>query len=193
MSKSKMMVLSLGLVMLFTPTEVSSETIRDDYMEGEIHNRIEEIGTQNVEEVEVVSTHAEFIPIEVEEEVSKKDTKEVKPEYRTVNCELTFYTDLAVCNGSNAGKNAIGGYLSKTSIAIPRKSMPFGTKIDLGEYGIRYADDVGSPKYIKIKDDGTYIFDVFMPRIKGESDKQYKDRIMSYGRVKTTAKIYDQE
>lgn len=112
-------------------------------------------------------------------------------EYVEVDCELTFYTSLAVCNSAeNVGKNAIGGYLTETSIAIPRNSMPFGTKVEIDGYGVRYADDVGHKDYIKIKEDGTYRFDIFIPRLDGESDETYHKRIMNMGRVRTTAKIY---
>lgn len=112
--------------------------------------------------------------------------------HKTVSAELTFYTSLASCNGeANVGRNAIGGFLSSTSIAIPRGSMPFGTHIYIEGVGMRIADDVGHPNYIRIKDDGTYIFDIYCPRLNGENDDDYKSRIMSYGRVKTKARIYD--
>lgn len=124
-----------------------------------------------------------------------------------VDALLTFYTDLASCNSyENKGKNAIGGYLTKTSIAIPRKSMPFGSEITLSslpnslvsDYGDsvtykRIADDVGSTKYIKINSNGSYRLDVFCPRLYGETDREYKARINSYGVHSTTAIIYERD
>ena len=131
-------------------------------------------------EEEFVSTIAEMMTMPEEE----------KKEYIEVKAICTFYTSLASCNGDNLGLTASGKYLSNTSIAIPRKSMPYGTKIEVEGIGTRYADDCGSTKHIRIMEDGTYRFDVYMPRIKGESDSQYKKRVVSYGKLETTAKIY---
>ena len=131
-------------------------------------------------EEEFISTIAEMMVMPEEE----------KKEYIEVKAICTFYTSLASCNGDNAGRNAIGGYLSETSIAIPRKSMPYGTMIEVKGVGVRYADDCGSKKHIRIMEDGTYRFDVYVSRIKGESDSQYKKRVTNYGKFETTAKIY---
>lgn len=137
------------------------------------------------------SIHSEYVM--TEDELEQQRIAALP--YVEVPCELTFYTDMAICNGQNAGKNAIGGVLSQTSIAVPsidgKPIIPYGTRIDIGsQYGMRIADDTGNEKYIRVKKDGTIIFDVFIPRLKGENDRDYKARIMNMGRIKTTAKIY---
>lgn len=118
-----------------------------------------------------------------------------EPEYyEEIDVVATFYTSLEECNGEgNAGKNAIGGELVATSLAVPRDSIPFGTKVYIEGIGLRIADDVGNPEYIKINPNGSYRLDVFMERIPGETDKQYKARIMRMGVVRTTAKVYYEE
>lgn len=112
-------------------------------------------------------------------------------EYIEVKAICTFYTSLESCNGSgNSGKNAVGGCLNKTSIAIPRNSMPYGTVIEIDKIGTKVADDCGNGKYIKINEDGSYRFDIYVPRLHGENDKEYKERVLMIGKLETMAKIY---
>lgn len=126
----------------------------------------------------------------IESEQDKED------EYVEINVELTFYTELASCNGNDSKLTASGEKLNSSTIAVPRKKnstkpvFPFGTKVDIEGYGERVVMDTGNPKYLKVKSDGTYIIDVFMPRLKGESDKEYRKRISDMGRVESTAKVY---
>ena len=116
--------------------------------------------------------------------------------YKEINCELTFYTSLASCNGDSSCLTASGEYLNSKTIAVPRQNdstkpiYPFGTKVEIEGYGEKLVQDTGNPSYLKIKDDGTVIIDVFIPRINGESDNQYLQRVSDMGRVQTTAKVY---
>ena len=119
--------------------------------------------------------------------------------YYEFDVELTYYTDLYVCNGRYDKLTASGVKLNPSTVAVPRKVgskkplIPFGTEIEIDGIGTRISQDTGSPKYIKVKEDGTMILDVFMPRLNGESDKQYKARIMKLGRTKSKARIYIKE
>ena len=116
--------------------------------------------------------------------------------YKKIKCELTFYTDTASCNGSSSCLTASGEYLNTKTIAVPRQEnstkpiYPFGTKVEIEGYGEKLVQDTGNPNYLKIKNDGTVIIDVFIPRNSGESDGQYLQRVRSMGRVQTTAKVY---
>lgn len=113
-----------------------------------------------------------------------------------IKIELTYYTSLAICNGSNSGLTASGVPLNENTIAVPRKKgstrpiVPFGTKIYIEGIGVKIAEDTGNPNYIKVKDDGTWIIDVYVPRNKGENDKEYHRRIMQMGRTQTEGIVY---
>lgn len=193
MSKSKQMaMLLIGMLTIVIPTTtLSGDEKLDEYKNEQIiTTRIKEEETVDI--ATFVSAHQEIVQ---DEEVEPEEIIEEK-NYIEIKCELTFYTDLASCNGDNSKLTASGAKLNNKTLAVPRKKdstkpvFPFGTKVEIDGYGERTVEDTGNPKYLKQKSDGTYIFDVFMARNKGETDKQYKARIMSYGRVQTTAKVY---
>lgn len=122
--------------------------------------------------------------------------QETSNSYKIINVELTFYTSLASCCGNNLGITASGVKLNNMTIAVPRKvnsTKPmynFGTIIEINGYGKKRVEDTGNPKYLKIKPDGRIIIDIFIPREQGESDVEYRKRILNMGRVHTTAKVY---
>lgn len=122
--------------------------------------------------------------------------EEEKEKYIEINVECTFYTSLASCNGDSLGLTASGVKLNTMTVAVPRKKdstkplYPFSTKIYIEEIGERLVEDTGNPNYLKIKEDGTVIIDVYVPRNKGETDAQYKSRVLKMGRFNTTAKVY---
>lgn len=182
MSKSKVMMLSLGLVILFTPMKISSAQIVDDYMEVEIHNRTKEIIEEvKLEEEEVISTHAGFIQIEVEEEV------EIESEWIDVNIHVSYYTDLPIENTPNKPTtDAIVNKLIHGTIAIPR-DLPLHTTFVIDGFDGEYVGrDRGSKKYIKWLSDDTMKIDMYIPRNKGESDSAYYKRVNNMGITKTT-------
>ena len=184
MSKSKVMMFSLGLAILFAPMEISSTQILDDYMEVEIHNRTKEIIEEvKLEETEFMSTHAEFIQIEVKEEVK------VKSEWINVNLHVSYYTDLPIENTPNKPTtDAQGNKLIKSTIAIPR-DLPLGTKFIIDGFDGEYVGrDRGSKKYIKWLSEDTMKIDMHIPRNKGESDSTYYKRVNNMGVTKTTGR-----
>lgn len=80
--------------------------------------------------------------------------------------------------------------------------MKFGTKIEFeqlapqymidydGEYMVRIADDTGNPNHIRKMEDGTYRLDVFCPKLPNETDTEYYDRVVAYGKTETKIKVY---
>ena len=126
----------------------------------------------------------------------ENDTIKPKENYKTINVECTFYTSLSVCNGDSNCLTASGEYLNSKTIAVPRQDgstnpiYPFGTKVEIKGYGEKLVQDTGNPKYLKIKDDGTVIVDIFIPKESNESNSQYLQRVRNMGRVQTTAKVY---
>lgn len=211
-NKKRVTFLTLSLFLISSPTAIMLdnkmiENLDSEYLIEPVVASVELTDTKqstNTEYNEFVSTIAEFA-LEMKEEERQKSNQIKKKNYIDIDVEVTYYTGLASENGSkNAGKNAIGGYLSNTSIAIPRKDdlVKYGTKIEFSNLGkkymddyngkhlIRIADDCGRPKHIRVREDGVYRMDVYCPRIGNETDDEYWSRVDSYGKYKTTAKVY---
>ena len=120
--------------------------------------------------------------------------QEAKKNGKTINIEISFYTDLIEENSHLGGIDAQGNPLIWGTIAVPR-SVELGTKFEIKGYeGTTFvARDRGSIKHIRIKEDGTYRIDMFIPRQNGEDDDQYWLRVNNLGKVKTTALMYKEE
>lgn len=124
-------------------------------------------------------------------------------EYIRKKAIVTYYTHLPQCTGDGDGITASGTKVSETSVAIPRKDnlLNFGDTIIFeslspkymedynGNYLTRIADDTGNPNYIKKIDDETYRLDVFCPKLPNESNEQYYNRVLSYGKTETNILI----
>lgn len=197
MSQSKLMIGVVGLaIFILAPIQLSSSKISDDSMETHIETRTKELNNEVLNEVKLQNKkeEVEFISIQQEEVVELEEVK-----YKEINCELTFYTSLSSCNGDDSMLTASSVKLNPMTVAVPRKQgskkpvFPFGTKIYIEGIGERIVEDTGNPNYLKVKDDGTYILDVYVPRNKGEDDKTYHRRVLALGRVNTTAKVYLEE
>lgn len=109
-----------------------------------------------------------------------KNSKE-SPTYGTpVTLTLTFYGDFAYENGGYAGINAYGNKLAKGMVAS--NVHPRGTKFKLSSGETLTVEDRGGSNFNNYNR-----LDVFVPRIKGESDRQYAKRISNYGVKKVRA------
>lgn len=120
------------------------------------------------------------------EEAERKAKAEAEKKYKEVEANISFYTNLPSENGGYS-ITAQGHKHKSTTIAAP-KDIPFGTKIDCGEYGIKVVDDRGGA--IKYDSKGRMKLDVFVPRNSGESDSSYKNRVQQMGRKYITVKVY---
>lgn len=194
MTQSKLVLGVVGLaVFTLAPIHLSSSQILSENMESHIKTRTTEERIVESKQIKLrsVEPQVEFVSIRQENVVEV-----IEEPYEEIECELTFYTDLYSCNGSDDKLTASGAILNSKTVAVPRKKgstkpvFPFGTNIVIEGIGERIVEDTGNPNYLKIKEDGTYILDVYVPRNKGEKDKAYKKRILEMGRVTTTAKVY---
>lgn len=175
-----------------------------ELMDEEYIARLEE---SQKEPYNFISTISESIRGNLMVGEQKEVKKEEKKDYVMIDVIVSYYTSVEEENGNGLeGRNAIGGYLSNTSIAIPRVTensiVKYGSVIefeDLGEaymkdyngkYLKRIADDCGSPKHIRIREDGVYRMDIYCPKFPNESKSQYIKRVNNYGKYKTTAKVY---
>lgn len=120
--------------------------------------------------------------------------EEEEQKYIDINVEISFYTALVEENTYLGGIDAQGNPLVWGTLAVPR-SVKLGTKFEIEGYeGTTFvARDRGSVKHIRIKEDGTYRIDLFVPRKQGENDYQYWKRVNDYGKIKRKAKMYIEE
>jgi TolA-binding protein len=93
-----------------------------------------------------------------------------------IKMKLTFYGDFASENGGYAATDAQGNKLVAGTIAS--NAYSFGTKFTFNNQVFTVRDRGGKSLNNPNK------LDVFVPRLKGESDLAYKKRILKYG-VKT--------
>lgn len=188
MSKSRKMMIALGLALVFAPITASSSNliVGENMEETNITRTIEE---EVVQEVDFKSTVAEMHieQLKIEKELSKKEIPE--KEYIEIDCEITFYTSLLCENTQYGAVDAQSNPLKWGMIAIPR-DYELGTKFEFdGIDGTFTGTDRGSKKSIRIKNDGVIRIDMFIPRNKGESDSAYYQRVNNYGRFKTKGRI----
>lgn len=117
--------------------------------------------------------------------------EEEEKKYIEINVEISFYTSLIEENTPLGGIDAQGNPLVWGTLAVPR-SVKLGTKFEIEGYegNTFVARDRGSVKHIRIKEDGTYRIDMFVPRKQGENDSQYWQRVNNYGKIKRKAKMY---
>ena len=97
-----------------------------------------------------------------------------KPQIEQAVFTITFYTSLPD-EGGGLGLTASGKNVSYGMVA--NNHLPFGTKIQLEGLGVFTVEDRGSKTHFKDPNK----LDVFIPRQKGESDSQYKSRVLAMG------------
>lgn len=117
--------------------------------------------------------------------VSNSPSSQTNKEITSLNSEmftLTFYTSLAEENSGYEGLNAYGGNLQYGQVAS--NVYPEGTQIRLDGMGTFEVKDTGGQDF-----NSDNRLDVFIPRLNGESDSDYKDRVLALGRVEVRGYI----
>lgn len=92
-----------------------------------------------------------------------------------ITMEISYYSDLN-CENGYGNLTATGKILSPGMIA--NNHLSFGSKVYIEGEGMKIVEDRGSKKYFPT----IASCDVFVPRIKGESDSQYYKRVNNMGR-----------
>ena len=112
----------------------------------------------------------------IQQEQMKANEKQRESEY--IEFTLTFYTSVE-CGGniSCEGKRL-------TQMVIANNVRPLGQKIELEGYGTLEVRDRGS----KIFNRDT-VLDIYLPRLKGESNKHYQQRARDLGRIKVKGRV----
>ena len=114
----------------------------------------------------------------IQQEQMKADKKQREIESEYIEFTLTFYTSVE-CGGdiSCEGKRL-------TQMVIANNVRPLGQKIELEGYGTLEVRDRGSRIFNR-----DTVLDIYLPRLKGESDYQYQKRARDLGRIKVKGRV----
>lgn len=133
---------------------------------------------------EIVSTNtSSFTTENKKDEIGTIDSKySTESTSENITFEITFYTSLNEENGYG-GITASGKKLGDTMV-LASNVYPFGTIIYLEGFGELEVQDRGGVEF-----DSENRLDVYIPRQSGESDAEYKKRVIEYGRRSVSGKI----
>ena len=90
--------------------------------------------------------------------------------------EISYYSDLAIENSKYGNITATGKTLQNGMIA--NNHLDFGTNVYIAGEGMKVVEDRGNSKYFST----VAACDVFVPRVPGESDIEYLNRVNAKGR-----------
>lgn len=90
--------------------------------------------------------------------------------------EISYYSDLAIENSKYGNITATGKTLKDGMIA--NNHLDFGTNVYIAGEGMKVVEDRGNSKYFST----VAACDVFVPRISGENDAEYYNRVNAKGR-----------
>lgn len=90
--------------------------------------------------------------------------------------EISYYSDLAIENSKYGNITATGKTLKDGMIA--NNHLDFGTNVYIAGEGMKVVEDRGNSKYFST----VAACDVFIPRISGENDAEYYNRVNAKGR-----------
>lgn len=176
----------LGMVLIVAIALQPTLTVHEPTIKNEVYLSKPTIEVEKPKE-DLKDTLEEVVPTVIEpKEVPKpviEEQKEVKAEPKpkpkattptTYKVELTGYCSDYECNKPyDNGITASGVYASKGTVAVP-KNIPLGSKIYINGVEHRAEDRGGA---IIVRDDGTYIVDVWFPS---------HQKALDFGRVKAT-------
>ena len=114
----------------------------------------------------------------IQQEQMKADEERRKIENEYMEFTLTFYTSVE-CGGDIDCKGR-----KLTSMCVASNVYKNGTMIELGQFGTLEVRDKGGSNFNR-----SDRLDVFLPRLKGESDYQYQKRARDLGRVKVKGRV----
>ena len=150
-----------------------------------IQKKLEENEQQEIFNKSIEDKQKEIVKYLNSEEYKKRETIHMLRQktnlnvvdYQEYTLKLSFYSALAQENSIYGDITATGEKLRDGFVA--NNIFPFGTMIYMESYGLKVNKDRGSHKYFNSVEQ----FDIFVPRIPGESDSQYSQRVHAMGRV----------
>ena len=114
----------------------------------------------------------------IQQEQMKANEKQREIESEYMEFTLTFYTTVE-CGGDI---DCMGRKL--TFMCVASNVYKNGTMIELGQFGTLEVRDKGGSSFSK-----NNRLDVFLPRLQGESNRQYQQRARDLGRIKVKGRV----
>ena len=171
----------------------------DDYQNKQLINRIRksEYNPQTMMEVKLQEKRKqEEMDNKIQEQIDKtaeykrSDEYKLREETRSwrlprgisidqlepIIMEISYYSDLAIENSKYGNITATGKTLQNGMIA--NNHLDFGTNVYIEGEGMKVVEDRGNSKYFST----VAACDVFVPRIPGENNTEYFNRVNAKGR-----------
>lgn len=146
-------------------------------------DQISQLSTQNLNDMSQAKTENTTQNNIKTISMEKKSSEEAKA--KKINVELTAYCNDEECSGEWGGITALGTETRVGVVAAP-SSISLGSKLYIPELSYYKTDSVFDVEdrggAVKIKDDGTYIIDVWFPT---------HEQVENFGRVKSIAYILE--
>ena len=99
-----------------------------------------------------------------------------KDQLHPIMMEISYYSDLAIENSKYGNITATGKTLQNGMIA--NNHLDFGTNVYIEGEGMKVVEDRGSERYFST----VAACDVFVPRVPGENNTEYFNRVNAKGR-----------
>ena len=114
-----------------------------------------------------VEEYDDVPPNKTYEEIEQSIVSEIlKKTEKTINAELTAYCNCVICSESWGSKTAMQTQTRKGVVAAP-KEIPLGSRLYIPELEYYKEDCIFDVEdrggAVKVKDDGTYIIDIWLP------------------------------
>ncbi len=169
MLKVKRLICLLGLTFLFNTYTLSIVTPFNALVTNVVNDKYMEVIPKDEMELDKNPIKMQYEKMKQKELLKKTN----EPEWKEFI--LTFYTSLESENSSSGAVTCQNKPLSPGGVA--NNVIPLNTKLYLEDYGQVIVNDRGSDKYFGVDNR----LDVFIKREPGESDRQYSQRVNSYG------------
>lgn len=193
MLRVKMLMCSLSFIILFNTYSMSTITPFNALATDVVDEKnIKPLNNDEIQENESPLKNLQTEKMELsklitqkesENEINKKPEEAEKNEPEWKEFILTFYTSLNSENSSAGPVTCQNKPLTHGGVA--NNVIPQNTNIYLEGYGQVTVNDRGSDKYFCVDNR----LDVFIEREPGESDRQYYQRVNSYGVQKVNGYI----
>lgn len=158
---------------LFEDEIIQDEVIQDEVIQEELKEVTEEV---------VDNDNSTLIKENKDENISTNSKPDMESASKNILFEVTFYTSL---DGENEyGAITASGIKLGSTMLLANNIYPFGTKIYLEGFGELEVQDRGGKEF-----NSSNRLDIYIPRKQGESDSEYKKRVIEYGRQNILGRI----
>lgn len=187
-------VLTTNIVHIDAHASIPIEGLKYDYNQEQLEiQSAEEIVQGKIQDYVDLQNWIEEKKRQKEEEERRKAEEEARQKYieeNTIDIVVSFYTALADENGGYAGITCEGKPLSEGMVATIDE-LPLGATLETDSLGtLTIADRMNRSVGLKRCKNGEYPIDMYIARNYGESDYEYKQRVLHMGVQKMKAVVY---